>query len=444
MRFPNTLFARTSLTITGALALFMLFTGFVILNYILLPVGKQSAEDLAALMVLSAKTWAELPVEARSDFQKELRSNHDLILDPSPPEGELEPLSLHSPYMLFLEEALSNRTGQPLHVHRAENTPDWYWTILPAADQELFVGVHHDHIGAEPPRAAIIILLGASLFILLTTLLVVRRITHPLEALSRGVMRLGSSGQHHPLPETGPEELASLARKFNQLSREIEQLLENRTILLGGISHDLRTPLARLGIAIELLQDKEDPVLLRDIRRDLEEMDGLIARTLELARLMKGDKTPAEKIDLGELLERLVSARSNDNLETRLPAQENCWATISPVILQRILNNLVDNAILHGGTGTIVVRLECNRHRARICVVDQGPGIPEDQLDKVYQPFHRLEPSRNLNTGGSGLGLTIVQQLAELQGWQIRLENRSSGGLRACLTIPLNDAADAS
>ena len=444
MRLPNTLFARTGLTITGALALFMLFTGFVVINHILMPVGKQSAEDLAALMVLSVKTWAELPVEAREDFQEELRSRHDLILDLNPPAGELRPLRLHSPYMLFLEQALSTQVGQSLHVHRTESAPDWFWVLLPTGDRRLYVGVHHDHIGAEPPRAAIIILLGASLFILLTTLLVVRRITRPLEALSRGVMRLGSSGQHRPLPESGPAELASLASKFNQLSREIEKLLENRTILLGGISHDLRTPLARLRIAIELLQDKEDPGLLRDIQRDLEEMDGLIARTLELARLMQGDRTPVEEIRLGELIYDLVSARGEARLETLLPTEERCDATISPVILQRILNNLIDNAILYGGQGRILIRLECDGDHARICVVDQGPGIPEDQLDKVCQPFHRLEPSRNLNTGGSGLGLTIVQQLAELQGWKISLENRSSGGLRACLTIPLNDAADAS
>ncbi len=443
MRLPNTLFARTSLTITGALALFMLFTGFVVLNYILLPVGRQSAEDLAALMVLSAKTWSELPVQARTDFQQELRSHHDLILKPTPPAGNLQPLALHSPYMLFLEQALGGRVGQPVHIHQTESTPDWLWIILPAANRKLYLGIHHDHIGAQPPRAALIILLGASLFILLTTLLVVRRITRPLEALSRGVMHLGSSGQHRPLPEAGPTELASLASKFNQLSREIEKLLENRTILLGGISHDLRTPLARMRIAIELLQDQQDPVL-RDIQRDLEEMDGLIARTLELARLMQEDPTRVESLDLGELIQGLASARDEERLQTGLPGEDHCIARINPVILQRILNNLIDNALFYGGHGQVLIRLECDGGQARICVVDQGPGIPEDQLDKVCQPFHRLEPSRNLNTGGSGLGLTIVQQLAELQGWKVSLENRSSGGLRACLTIPINDAADAS
>jgi two-component system osmolarity sensor histidine kinase EnvZ len=443
MRFPNTLFTRTSLTISGALLLFMLFTGFVILNYILLPVGKQSASDLAALIVLSAKTWAELPPQSREDFQTELRTQHKLILTPEPPEGNLEPLVLHSPYMLFLEEALSSRMHENLHIQQTESIPNWFWAALPVAGHTLYIGLHHDHIGAEPPRAAIIILLGASLFILLTTLLVVRRITLPLEALSRGVMRLGSSGQHHPLPEAGPDELANLARKFNQLSSEIEQLLENRTILLGGISHDLRTPLARLGIVVELLENKADPELLGNMRRDLEEMDNLIARTLELARLMQGEEMQTETIDLGLLVRNLGAARSSEEMRIEVQSDHGCKVCVSPVILQRVLNNLLDNAILYSSQDSLRLRLECNEHSARICVLDRGPGIPADQLEKVCQPFYRLEPSRNINTGGSGLGLTIAQQLSQLNGWKIFLKNRASGGLSACVVIPFSDDAGA-
>lgn len=440
MYFPNTLFSRTSLTIAGALLVFILFTGFVVLNYMLLPVARQSAGDLAAIMVLSVKTWGELPASARKGFQQELRENHDLILEAAAPATGLEPLTLHSPYMLFLEEALGVRLGHETHIHQAADTPDWYWAILPVAGNTLYIGVHHDRIGAEPPRAVLAILLGASLFILLTTLLVVRRITRPLEVLSQGVKRLGSGAHHRALPENAPKELSDLASRFNLLSNEIQQLLDNRTTLLGGISHDLRTPLSRLRVAGELLQGKEDAELLQNMQHDMEEMDDLIARTLELARMMQKDEIPNETVDLAILLQAIGSDYSQQGkwLETVLEA--SCAAAVNELILQRILINLLDNAFHYAGKGKVVLHLRCDKKQTRICVLDRGPGIPEEQIPKVLQPFYRLDHSRNRSTGGSGLGLAIVQQLAQLQGWKITLENRSSGGLSACIYIPQSRA----
>ena len=436
MRFPNTLFARTSLTISGALLVFILFTGFVALNYMLLPVGRQSAGDLAALMVLSARTWTELPASAREDFQKELLASHDLILRPTPPKAPLKAPLLHSPYMLFLEEALSARMGRTLHIHQSDENPEMYWAILPIANQTLYLGIDHSHIGARPPRAVVSILLGASLFILLTTLLVVRRITRPLETLSRGVQRLGQGIHSLPLPEDGPRELAELARKFNQLSSEIERLLENRTTLLGGISHDLRTPLARLRIAAELLRGGKDDDLLDSMQQDMEEMDALITRTLELARMMQRDGARDKATDLATLATDIGAARAEAGEQLLIEAAPPCKAVINELVLRRILNNLLDNAYRYAGEGPVALRLRCSASGARICILDQGAGIPEDQLGRVLQPFYRLDPSRNRGTGGSGLGLAIVQQLAQLQGWRITLKNRKEGGLSACVEIP--------
>ena len=436
MRLPNTLFARTSLTISAALLGFILFTGFVVLNYMLLPVARQSAGDLAALMVLSAKTWAELPASARQDFQKELRSSHDLILQATPPKPPLKTPLLHSPYMLFLEEALSTRLDQALHIHQSENKPDLYWVILPIAGKTLYLGINHDHIGAEPPRAVVSILLGASLFILLTTLLVVRRITRPLETLSQGVQRLGQGIHPLPLPEDGPRELAELARKFNQLSSEIERLLENRTTLLGGISHDLRTPLARLRIATELLRGRKDDDLLDNMQQDIEEMDALITRTLELARMMQQDGAQDKETDLAALVTDIGATHTEASNPLHIEATSPCRAVINEVVLMRILNNLIDNAFHHAKGKGVGLRLHCSGSKVKICILDQGAGIPDDELGKVLQPFYLLDPSRNRGTGGSGLGLAIVQQLAQLQGWKITLDNRKAGGLAACIEIP--------
>ncbi len=436
MRFPNTLFARTSVTISAALLGFILFTGFVMLNYILLPVARQSAGDLAALMVLSARTWTELPASARQDFQKELLRSYDLLLRARPPEAPLHALHLHSPYMLFLEEALSARMGREMHIHQSDDNSELYWAILPLADQTLYLGIDHNHIGAKPPRAVFSIFLGASLFILLTTLLIVRRITRPLETLSQGVQHLGQGIHPRPLPEDGPRELAELAREFNQLRSEIERLLENRTTLLGGISHDLRTPLARLRIATELLRGRKDDDLLDNMQQDIEEMDTLITRTLELARMMQHDNMQDQETDLTALVSEIGTTRTEAGAPLYIEAASPCDAVINEVVLRRILNNLIDNAFHHASGKAVGLRLHCSGTKIKICVLDQGPGIPDKELGKVLQPFYRLDLSRNRGTGGSGLGLAIVQQLAQLQGWRITLGNRKTGGLSACIEIP--------
>lgn len=435
MHLPNTLFARTGLTISVTLLVFILFTGFVIFNYLLLPVGRQGAGDLATLMVLSAKIWVDLPPETRHDFEAELRENHDLLLQSEPPAAELEPLTFHSPYMLFLEDAFTSRLGTTTHVHQVPDDEYWYWVIIPVAERKLYLGFSHDHIGAKPPRAVLIIMFGAGLFIMLTTLLLVRRITRPLAILAEGVKRLGSGGLPEPLPEDGPLELALLASKFNQLSGQIQQLLKNRTTLLGGISHDLRTPLARLRIALELLHGKEEAELLQRMQQDLEEMDLLICRTLELAKMMQIDNAGIEEVDLPQLLKNLVASYEQNGKEIDLALPDSCRFPLSAIALRRVLTNLLDNAFHYTGEKEVTVQIQCNEQIARICVLDRGPGIPADQIEKVFQPFYRLDPSRNRSTGGSGLGLAIVQQLAELHGWTITLANRKNGGLSACIEV---------
>ncbi|WP_419652962.1 ATP-binding protein, partial [Thiolapillus sp.] len=234
----------------------------------------------------------------------------------------------------------------------------------------------------------------------------------------------------------GPRELADLARKFNQLSSEIERLLENRTTLLGGISHDLRTPLARLRIAAELLRGREDDDLLDSMQQDMEEMDTLITRTLELARMMQQDGQQDKETDLAVLVAEIGAARTEAGRQLHIEAASSCKAVINKLVLRRILNNLLDNAFHYAGEKPVGLHLHCSGSKAQICVLDQGAGIPDDQLGRVLQPFYRLDPSRNRGTGGSGLGLAIVQQLAQLQGWKITLNNRKAGGLSACVEIP--------
>ncbi len=433
MPAPTTLFSRIALTTALALLAFVLLTGLLVFRFILLPLGQQAADDLAALLVLSAQTWVELPPDTRPDFETELERNHRLALRTAPPSA-MEPLRHAPPYLRFLSEALAARLGKTHPLYRTAGPPEHYWAVVPAGGRTLYFGFTHERIGTRPPLAFVGILVGAGAFILATTLLLVRHISRPLERFGRAVQELGHRGTTRPLPETGPRELALLARKFNELGGEIRRLVDNRTVLLGGLSHDLRTPLARMALALELLRGCEDETLVTRLKQDLDEMDRLVRRTLELARALHLEADDAPKRPLNAV----VSAR----IETRAPQQQvalkisgGCRRPVAERPLGRILDNVLDNAFRYGAP-PVEVRLECTLEGDRLWVLDRGPGIPENERERLFEPFHRLEPSRNRDTGGSGLGLAVARQLAELHGWRIRLQNRPGGGLAVCIELP--------
>jgi two-component system osmolarity sensor histidine kinase EnvZ len=219
----------------------------------------------------------------------------------------------------------------------------------------------------------------------------------------------------------------------NALVREVHELLDGRTTLLVGLSHDLRTPLSRMRLAVEMLSRRPDPALIERLERDIEEMNRLVGDMLELARGF-GREAPRE-IDVEELLEQLAENAREVGTSITVAAQP-CRLTAPPMALARLLGNLLSNAQHYGGVGTVELLAQSDRGSVRIGVLDRGPGIPSDQIEAVFRPFHRVDVARSPGTGGSGLGLAIVRQLAQANGWTVRLENRAGGGLEAWVTLP--------
>lgn len=431
---PKTLFARTGLTIAAAMLALLLFFSGVVIYFILVPVARQASTDLGALIVLSAQTWVELPPHTRPDFVDELRSRHGLALLPA--GAPLTAITLKTPYMRFLEEALAARAGEATRLMVDPTQDAWLWVEVPMADHTLRIGFPHDRIGAHPPTALFMLICGAGIITLITSLLLVRRLTRPLSRLASATSRFGRGQQPESLPEEGPEELKLLARNFNRMTDQVRRLLTNRTTLLGGISHDLRTPIAQLQLAMELLQDDNDQALLDGMRRDLKQMDQLIGRTLELARGLEDNGREHEERDLAALVAEILHDSTHRKKSIHWSAPAPCIRRISPVALRRVLANLLENALRYGGDQPIIVQLRCRENAVWIHILDRGPGIPEEQLEAVFQPFYRLEGSRSRATGGSGLGLAIVRQLCDRHRWGIELKPREGGGTDACLTLP--------
>jgi two-component system osmolarity sensor histidine kinase EnvZ len=294
-----------------------------------------------------------------------------------------------------------------------------------------------DELLAPRPSLALAWSIAAGLLVtLILAWLLARRITAPVARLALAARQIGS-GEHPPrLPESGEHELAELARIFNQTAVQLAARRENQNTLLAGVSHDLRSPLARMKMALGMLAEQRASPLLARMERDVAEMETLIRAQLELARSQEREAAAATDIDalLGELIEA-AEAQSPGQTHLRADAPA-CHADIAPLALRRILGNLVDNALRYGGPG----RLELVRRRCSggilVGVRDRGPGIPAELREAVFRPFFRLDPSRNRGTGGSGLGLAIARQLADAQGWKVVLKLRVGGGVSAWLAIP--------
>jgi two-component system osmolarity sensor histidine kinase EnvZ len=260
-----------------------------------------------------------------------------------------------------------------------------------------------------------------------------RRLTQPLARLEAASALIGQGGHPLMLVEAGPRELVSLSRRFNTMAQQVSDLLAARTTLLAGVSHDLRTPLARMRLALEMLKDAPNPALIERLERDIDHMNRLIGNVLELARGLQ-QETPVDT-DLPDFLHQIAADFSTPSSPVTLTCPPGHWP-VAPTALQRAVGNLLQNAQRYapGTPVALVARFE-NKH-CHIGVLDRGPGIPPAQREAVFQPFHRLDASRSPATGGSGLGLAIVRELARANGWRVSLTDNPGGGLQAWLELP--------
>jgi len=292
-----------------------------------------------------------------------------------------------------------------------------------------------------PPQATPIPLrLALTLAILLGTVIVlslvaVRWVTGPLSALATAADKLGADINRPPLPESGPAEVRNAARAFNTMQRRLARFIADRTRILAAMSHDLKTPITRMRLRTEMLDNEE---VRGKFAKDLEEMETMVAHTLDFMRDASAVES-VQPIDLMALLESLQTDYQETGDAVEVEGRVAGAYPGRPHALRRCLTNLLDNAIRYGKRATI--RIEDGAGRITIRVLDEGPGIPEDELEKAFEPFFRGEASRSRETGGTGLGLGIARNIARAHGGELVLKNRAGGGLEAVLTLPRTGAA---
>ena len=426
---PRTLFARTALGLLLGFLVFQVAALAVAWLTVIEPLAQRSAEDLAARIELAVQTWVELPPETRGDYEVELALRHSLELG-----AVREPLAAIEPPSFFgdrLEPILTQYAGQAVEIKQGPD-PAWSWVEFRSAGHLLRIGFLKDRYQLRAPLIAAGILLVGALLTALTALLMVRRTSLRLGRLAASAAEVGQGRQPALLAETGAQEWQQLTRAFNQMAAEVRELLENRTTLLAGISHDLRTPLTRLRLALSMLGGA-DAKLIRRMEGDLAEIDRLIGAMLAFARALQTEVPQA--LDLAALLAELAQTASEPARVDHVPGAI-CPVRAGELALRRIVGNLLENALRYGAGRPVGLALECGEREATVRVLDRGPGIPAAEREAVFRPFYRLEQSRSKDSGGSGLGLAIAKQLADAHGWRIELAEREGGGLIASLIVP--------
>jgi signal transduction histidine kinase len=289
--------------------------------------------------------------------------------------------------------------------------------------------------GFDPWQQRVLLVLGLAMLVVSPLAWwFARRLAAPIAAFAAGAERLGRDPGAPPLNIRGSAEITSAVKAFNEMQERLARYVDYRTGMIGAIAHDLRTPLTRLRFRIEGAPDE----VKAKLGGDIDEMEAMVAATLAFVQdaTRPGERT---KLEIASLVETVMDEAAETGADAAVDRADRVVVDGDPIALKRLVTNLVDNALKFGSIAR--GRVFAEGGMAIVEVEDNGPGVPEDQIERAFEPFHRLESSRSRDTGGIGLGLAVVRAIARSHGGDVRLSNRHGGGLTARVTLPLGPMA---
>jgi two-component system osmolarity sensor histidine kinase EnvZ len=405
--------------------------------YMLIPLGKRATDDLSSIIVHAAEKWEQLEPSQYDAFSQQMLTKHNLIITHA--DANIKSSSSLLPYLFLLENSLNAKYATSINIKASIDShgEDWFWVDIPSKNQAIRFGFSRFRIGVNPPAAFFITLIVGVLLTIITAIFLTKRLIKPIDRLYKASQLIGKGDWPEQVEEEGPKEFIILTKQFNKMNLQVQDLLSNRTTLLAGIAHDLRTPLTQINLALSMLPDNGGNIdLMNGIQQDLNSINNLISDTLSLSLELTQEIKKSTNIvtEINAIINSLSTSESIINFDKS--SVSNCHHLLYPMAFKRILSNLITNAIRYGENSPIQVVLKCNNAQIKVQVKDRGLGIPKKYSDKVFQPFYRLEKSRNSDTGGSGLGLAVVRQLADSHHWHVSLSPRKNGGTNAILIIP--------
>jgi len=437
---PSSLLWRTFLLISLLMLLSVLAWFTIFRAYQDEPRARQMTQLIVSAVNLTRSAIINSAPEKRHALLRDFSDHEGIHIYPAEHDEKIEPLN-DDPLLHAIQELLRNELGAQTRMSLARNGESAVFvnfSIGKGEDNEYWVALPRKRLEHVPHRQWLGWGLAALLLSLCGAYLIVSRITRPLRALARAAGEIGQGRQPHPLTETGPSEIIALAHAFNQMTTDLARLDSDRTLILAGISHDLRTPLTRLRMGIEMTipEKPQDPSLgaLRDgMVADIDEMDQTINQFLDFARENGGE--PVQETDLSSLLQDIATHYTRRAITIQTDLTTQATLSVRPHALRRAIVNLIDNALRYAGTHDLRLALLREETRIIIEVSDRGPGIPPQEIERLKLPFTRLETARS-NISGAGLGLAIVERIARQHDGTLQLLPREGGGLAARISLP--------
>lgn len=397
------------------------------------PRAVQIAQQITSVVNLTRAALITANPDKRFDLLRDLAEQEGIQVYVDAPNEPVVALP-DRPFVRLLTAELQRRLGDDTRLLHTADGGENIWINFAIDETAYWVRMPRERV----ERAEQLRWLGWGLLVLLLSVIgafmIVTRIGRAMRALTGAAAAIGRGQTPPPVAEDGPSEIRTLARAFNQMSSDLKRQDEDRALLLAGVSHDLRTPLARIRLGLEMLGSRTtDPGLMEGMVQDIADIDGVISQFLDFARI-SAEQGAASECDLDELVRGVVARYQRPGITVSARCGGLPRMALKQPAIQRLLTNLIENALRHGGA-EVAVETATDGASARISVLDRGPGIPAADAERMLQPFTRLNAARS--TSGSGLGLAIVDRIAKLHHGRVQLLARDGGGLEARVELPL-------
>ena len=430
--FPRTLFGRNVLLLVALLVASQIAWLTLFRVMVQVPRLERLASYVLEQDALLQLALKRIPAGERQELLGEMAARQETRLLPAdaapaafitPPSGRIA----------LLLAPLSRSLGpqHPMYWQRDGEQRVWIKTRLD--ERDYWMGFPTSGLVPATGRLLIAGSLVTLFLSLFGALLIQRHLQNPLRQLTLAASAVARGETPPPLTAAGPQEIAAVAASFDRMTESLTRAEQERILMLAGVSHDLRTPLAKLRLCVEMLRSGADASLIESMVRSIDTADTVIGQFIDFARI--GSDEQPQWCDPAELATSIgLEFAGRNDCRVTLDLHPVAPLLARPVALRRAVTNLVENACRYA-PGEIVLRLEANNDKVRFSVLDRGPGVPESELTRIRQPFARLTASRG-QPPGVGLGLAIVDRIAALHQGRLRLENREKGGLAATIELP--------
>ena len=440
--WPASLLGRTLIVLVAALVLSQAAALWLLHSYVTQPRGGAGMGLFVSHLKTINAALQTMTAPQQQEFVARIAEKEGIRITPVRGNDEAMHPAAEAPQVQLFRDRIRELFGAQANVYvrgpevqeenRPRARPQTLWVRLPAGERDFWVAFPRGRIERDPSTAFVEWGIASLLIAVVASFFIVWKLNRPLAELGRAAAKLGQGGDPAPMAESGPSEIRAVTRAFNQMKEDLRRNARDRATFLAGVSHDLRTPLSRLRLEVEMLEGKVDPAAQSAMVQDVTDMNAIIDQFIDFMRSEAAE--PLSPVNVSELARSCAERFARTGLAVRCELAEVPLVLLRPLAMQRLMDNLLANAERHGG-GDVLVTTASTEREVRVSVLDRGPGIPQAMVERLKEPFTRRDEARS-GSSGAGLGLAIANRVATLHGGKLELLGREGGGLEARATLP--------